>query len=78
MVEIENRFLLPVLHPEIAWHRAIVFVDFAISLFPVVEFASAHTDPLDDLLGRHLGSIRPIVGVIDDRVSGVVRNPGSL
>ena len=75
MMEVENRLLFPVLHPEIAWDRAVVLVNFPIPFFPVKELALSDANPLNNLLGRCFSPLGPVVGVVDDGVSRVVGNP---
>lgn len=77
MMEVENRLLFPVLHPEIARDRAVVLVNFPVPFFPVKELALSDTDPLNNLLGRCFRPPGPVVGVVDDGVSRVVGNPAS-
>ena len=64
-MEVENRLLFPVLHPENAWDRAVVLVNFSIPFFPVKELALSDADPLNNLLGRCFSPLGPVVGVID-------------
>src|SRR5437773_4165607 len=39
IVVVENRLLLPVLEPPVAWHLPIVFVGLSVAVLPVVELA---------------------------------------
>jgi hypothetical protein len=41
VVEIDNGLLLPVLKPPVAGDLAVVLIDFAVTVLPVVEFAGA-------------------------------------
>jgi hypothetical protein len=77
VVKLDDGLLFPVFEPPVAGNPAIMFVDLAVTLPPVVELALADAQPLDELLGRDLRPIRPVASVIDDLVTGVVGNPGS-
>lgn len=77
MMEVEDRFLLPFLHPEVTGHGAVVLVGFAVTFLPGEVFALRNPDPLDDLLGGRLGPLAPVVGVINDGVTRVVGSPRS-
>jgi len=77
-VEVENRFFFPIFQPPVARHQRVVFVDFSITFFPVVKLAATDAQPVDDRARRNLGSLRPVVDVIDDLVPRVVGNPNSL
>jgi hypothetical protein len=77
VVELDDGLLFPVYEPPVAGNPAIMLVDLAIALPPVIELALAQADPLNELLGRDLRPIRPIANVVDDLVTGVVGNPGS-
>jgi hypothetical protein len=76
-VKLDDGLLFPVFEPPVAGNPAIMLVDLAIALPPVIELALAQADPLNELLGRDLRPIRPIANVVDDLVTGVVGNPGS-
>ena len=76
-MKLDDRLLFPVFEPPIAGNPAVVFVDFAVTLSPVVELAQTDSDPLDDLLGRDFRPVRPIANVVDDLITSVVGNPGS-
>ena len=75
--EINDGLFFPVFEPPIAWNPAVVLVDLAETLPPVVELALSDAQPGDKLLGRDLGSIRPITSVVDDLITSIVGNPGS-
>ena len=77
VVKINDRLFSPVFEPPIAWNPAVVLVDLAETLPPVVELALSDAQPGDKLLGRDLGSIRPITSVVDDLITSIVGNPGS-
>ena len=74
-MEVEDRFLLLGFEPVVAWHPGVVFVDFAIALLPVVEFAFGDVDPGDEAFGRDLGFVGPGLDEVDDLVAGVVGSP---
>jgi hypothetical protein len=76
-VKLDDSLLFPVFEPPVAGNPALVLVDLAVTLSPVVELAQADADPLDDLLGRDFHPVRPIPNVVDDLIASVVGNPGS-
>ena len=76
-MKLDDRLLFPVFEPPVAGNPAVVLVDFAVALPPVVELAQTDSDPLDDLLGRDFRPVRPIANVVDDLITSVVGNPGS-
>ena len=77
VVEVQDRFLLPIFEPEISRDRTVVFVDFAVTFLPVKELATTDAQPGDDLLGGNLGPLVPAIDVIHDLVACVVGNPAS-
>jgi hypothetical protein len=77
IVKLDDGLLSPVFEPPVAGNPAIMFIDLAVTLPPVIELALADAQPLDELLGRDLRPIRPVASVIDDLITGIVGNPGS-
>jgi hypothetical protein len=77
VMKLDDGLLLPVFEPPVAGNPAVMLVDFAVTLPPVIKLALADAQPLDELLDRDLRPIRPIASVVDDLVTGVVGNPGS-
>ena len=77
VVKLDDGLLFPVFEPPVAGNPAVMLVDLAVALPPVIELAQANSDPLDDLLGRDLRPVRPIANVVDDLIASVVGNPGS-
>ena len=57
---------------------AVVLVDLAVAVLPVVELALAQAQPAQEPLGGQLGALGPAVHVIDHLVAGVVGNPTSV
>ena len=76
-MKLDDGLLFPVFEPPVAGNPAVMLVDLAVALPPVIELALADAEPPDDLLGRDLRSVRPIANVINDVVASVVGNPGS-
>ena len=76
-MEVEDRFFLVGFEPVVAWDPGVVFVDFAIAFFPVVELAFGDVNPGDEAFGRDLGFVRPGLDEVDDLVAGVVGSPGA-
>ena len=52
VVKFGDGLLFPVFEPPVAGNPAIVLVDLAVALPPVIELAPAQADPLNELLGR--------------------------
>lgn len=77
-MEIQDCILLPVFKPEVSWNRSIVFVCLTVAFLPIEVLARSNSDPSDDLFGRCLGTLGPIVDVIDNLISRVVGNPVSF
>jgi hypothetical protein len=77
VVVVDDGLLLPIEKPPIAGHPAIVLIDAAIPLAPVIELADADADPGDEPSGRDFSPFRPVADVIDELVARVVGNPGS-
>ena len=75
-VEVEDRLLLPVFQPPIAWNQGVVLVGQAVSRTPVVELGDGDSQPSDESPSGDLGSFRPSGDVIDNGVAYVVGNPG--
>jgi hypothetical protein len=76
-MEVEDRFLLPVLQPPIAGDQRVVLVDQAVAGAPVVEFTRGDPQPGDELLDGDFGGPGPTSDVINDGVADVVGNPGA-
>ena len=62
----------------IPWNGAIVLVDFAIAFLPVKILTAANPEPCNDLLGWDLGSLVPMIDLIDNLVAGIRGNPASV
>jgi hypothetical protein len=73
-----DRLLLPILQPRVARNLAVVLVDFAEPLAPVVELADAQLQPGEELLYGQLRAFGPASHVVDDLVADVVGNPASF
>jgi hypothetical protein len=77
-VEIDNGSFFPILEPPIAGDLAVVLVDFAVTVLPVVELTCAQAKPTQELTCRKLRAVGPMLDVVDDLVTRVVGNPGSV
>ncbi len=44
--QVEHGLILPFFQPPVAWDLAVGLVDFAVTLFPVVEFARFQASPI--------------------------------
>ena len=64
--------------PVVAWHPSVMFIDFAIALFPVVELAGAQADPTEKAAASDLGLIGPGADEINEVVAGIVGDPAAL
>ena len=77
-VKIEDRSLLPVFQPMVPGDPAIVFVHLSVSLLPAVKGAFWYAHPAEDTPGCDLGTILPMMNIIDDAIAYVVGNPNSV
>jgi hypothetical protein len=77
-VIVENDLFFPFLEPPIARNQIVVLIDLAVTLFPVVKLAGAQAKPLEKLTRRELRPVRPAVDVVDDFITCVMGNPGSV
>ena len=66
MMKVKNGFLLRVFEPEVSGDAAVVLIDFAVSILPVVELAGPESHPVDDSFGWSLSTLGSVVDVIDD------------
>jgi hypothetical protein len=74
-MEIDDRFFLPLLQPEIAGNPTVVFVDTTVALAPVIELAGAHTQPRNESPDPDLGLLQPAPGEIHHLVPHVMWHP---
>lgn len=77
-VEVDDRFSFDVLQPMVTRNSPVVFVGFAITLFPIEILTAPNAQPSNDLLGWNFGTPVPVVHVIDNLVTGVVGNRASV
>ena len=77
MMEIDNGILFPLLEPVITGNERIVFVGFALAISPVVILRAGEFHPAHQAQRADLGAGREPLDEIDNRVTGVVRNPAS-
>ena len=76
LIEVDDGILFPGIEPMIPRNEAVVFVDFSISLSPIVELGPRHPQPANNLQGPQGGALRrPAMNEIDDRVAHIVRGP---
>ena len=78
IVEVDDRLLLPGFEPPVARNLAVVLVGFAVPFAPRVVLAAAQLQPEQQLFHRCLGTIRPVLQVVDDCVARIVGNPASF
>jgi hypothetical protein len=62
----------------IARHGRVVLDRQAVAIFPLVEFAGAQAQPLQQLPRGEFRPPRPVAKVIDNFVAGVMGNPASF
>ena len=74
-MKINDRIPLPGFEPMVARDGPIVFIRLSVTSAPLVERRLVKPDPLKDLLGRQFGAPFPVVGVIDDGIANIVRDP---
>jgi hypothetical protein len=75
-MEGQDRPLLPVFEPPVAWDECIVLVGQAIAFPPVVKLALGDSEPGDEPMDGELGAFGPVVNVVNHGVADVVGNPG--
>jgi hypothetical protein len=78
VVKIDNGLFFPVLEPPVAGDLAVVLVDFAVTVLPVVELASAQAEPTQEPTRWKLRAAGPMLDVVDDLITRVMGNPGSV
>jgi hypothetical protein len=76
-VEINDRFHLPQLQPEIAGNPTVVLVDAPIAFPPIIELAGSHAQPVNESSDADLGLLRPTPDEIDNLVPDVMRHPAT-
>jgi hypothetical protein len=69
VVEIDNSLFFPVLEPLVVGDFAVVLVDFAVTVLPVVELARAQTKPSPKPTPWKLRVVGLMLDVVDTRVS---------
>src|SRR5712671_1947240 len=74
-MEIDDRLLLPLLHPEIPGNPTVVLVRLAVSFPPPVELAGRYAEPSDEPSDADLRLLRPAPDIIHDLVPHVVWYP---
>jgi hypothetical protein len=74
-VESDDRFLLPLLQPEIAGNPPVVLVDAPVALPPVIEFAGRYSQPRNKSPDADLSLLRPAPDEIHHLVPHVMRHP---
>src|SRR6266700_3786145 len=74
-MEGNDRLLFPILQPRVPGNPAVVLIDLAIPLAPVVELAGRDVEPSDEPPGADLGLLRPAPDEIHDLVPRIVWNP---
>ena len=78
VVEFDNGLFFPVLQPPVAGDLAVVLVDFAVTVLPVVELAGAQAKPTQKPTRWKLGAVGPMLDVVDDLITRVMGNPGPV
>jgi hypothetical protein len=68
-MEIDDRFFLPQLQPEIAGNPTVVLIDAPVALPPVVELAGGDPQPVNESPDADLGLLRPA----PDEIAGAIR-----
>jgi hypothetical protein len=78
VVEVEDRLLLGVLQPVVAWDPGVVLVGLAVAVLPGVPLGGGQAEPDQEAGDGDAGLAGPTVDEIDDLVAGVVGNPESV
>ncbi len=76
-MESDDGLPLPVLKPPIARDFSVVIIRLSVATFPVMKFIGCQSEPAKQLLGRQFGSFGPVIDVINNLVSRVMRNPAT-
>jgi hypothetical protein len=71
VMEVNDRLFLPLLEPPVTRNLAIVRVDLPIAFLPLVVLAGAEFCPSQQELAWNIRSFRPILHVVDDRISNI-------
>ncbi len=77
-VVVDDRPLFPVFQPVVARNPAVMLVDFAVPLSPLVVRSLGHAHPAEDLFGRRPGLVGPVADIIDHCVARLVGNPDAV
>ncbi|QDT60152.1 hypothetical protein SV7mr_26690 [Stieleria bergensis] len=77
VMERDNGLPLPIREPPVARDLSVVVIDHSVAFLPGVELVGRQAKPQQQLLCRQLSLFRPMVDVIDDLVSCIVRNPAT-
>jgi hypothetical protein len=77
VVAVDDGLLLSIEKLLITGYSAVVLIDAAIPLAPIIELGSANADPADELISWDFSPFRLVADVIDELLARVVGNPGS-
>ena len=78
VVEIDNGSFFRILEPPIVGDLAAVLIDFALTVFPVAKLGPAEAAPTQELTCWKLREVSPMLDVVDNLITRVVGNPGSV
>ena len=78
IVEVKDGLFLPFFEPPVSRDFSVMLVGFAIAFFPGVVLAGLQSGPAQQRFARQVGSLRPVIHVIDDRIANVVGDPDSF
>ena len=76
-MEVDDRLAFPVFQPPISRDFAVVFIGLPIPLLPLLELVFGKVEPDQQLLGRQFAPFEPVLDVINNLVSRVMRNPAT-
>jgi len=75
VIKTDDGLPFPVFQPEIAGNGGVMFVGFAVSMDPRVEFAFVDRKPPNEPFDRNLGFIAPCPSKVNNGVSCIMGNP---
>lgn len=75
-MKINKGLLLPVLKPEDAGNRAVMFIGFAVAALPVVILTGRNPEPGNKVRHCDTGLLGPVFDKVDHAIAEVVGNPG--
>ena len=76
-MEVDDRLAFPVFQPPISRDFAVVIVLHPVALLPGRKLVGGQVNPTEESAGRQFRAVFPVVDVVNNLVSRVVRNPAT-